>query len=690
MARVSAKKSVGQLMRSAVPVIESLEGRMLLSAAPSPIALPDYTRAAVDNPSPTMGYTPAQIRTAYGFDKVSIDGGSVVADGAGQTIAIIDAFSDPTLLGDVAVFDAQYGIAAPNLTIRNQTGGTILPPADGGWAGEISLDVEWSHAIAPGANIVLVETNSASDQDLTAGVLYARSLPNVSVISMSWGGSEFFQFVSPFGGSETDYDPDFTTPAGHQGITFIASAGDSGSDTQTQYPASSPNVLSVGGTTLNLDASGNYVSESSWSGTNGGYSTIEPEPNYQNAVQNSNFRSVPDVSYDADPSTGFSFYDSTPDDEGDPTGWSEVGGTSAGSPQWAALIAIANQSRASIGESTLAGPQTLSLLYGMYSAPGTTDYTDYTTDFNDVVDQSYPPPTQFGWGFGEAFTEATPGYDAITGLGTPHADAIVTALTTNDGANSSGGGGGGGGGTTTPSAPVQGSFVHLPTASTLAGSSGSVQILLFNSVVDHFTGPINITVYASTDNSAAGEDATLGTLAIRKLSLPGGATKMVKVKLSYSSSLSGNYFLVSSIAASNTDTTPTQVVSAAPVSVLPANVDLKTIFKNGDSVAVTAGKKESVFITVENIGNVTASGSITLSLYSSSDPTVDSTATLLTGGITKKINLKSGQSITVPVKFVAPAGLTPGNYFLVASIASTTSTPDSTTTNEVTAASTTA
>ena len=132
----------------------------------------------------------------------------------------------------------------------NQTGGSKLPSTDSGWAGEISLDVEWAHAIAPGANILLVEASSADTTDLMAAVDYARHAAGVSVVSMSWGGSEFFSWGGGESQSQTTYDPYFTTPAGHQGVTFIASAGDSGSQSGVQWPASSTNVLSVGGTSL--------------------------------------------------------------------------------------------------------------------------------------------------------------------------------------------------------------------------------------------------------------------------------------------------------------------------------------------------------------------------------------------------------------------------------------------------------
>ena len=143
----------------------------------------------------------------------------------------------------------------------------------GDWEAEEAMDVEWAHAIAPGANIILVEANSGSTSDLMAAVNTARNIPGVSVVSMSWGGNELtFNYF-------TNYNSYFTTPAGHIGITFLAATGDSGSP--ASYPAFSPNVLAVGGTTLTLNSDGSYNSETGWDGSGGGISQIESQPSYQ-------------------------------------------------------------------------------------------------------------------------------------------------------------------------------------------------------------------------------------------------------------------------------------------------------------------------------------------------------------------------------------------------------------------------
>jgi hypothetical protein len=385
---------------------EPLESRHLLSLSVAGYAVPDYLAnltasgvAPLATAGPT-GYTPAQIRQAYGFNNISFSNGTVAADGTGTTIAVVDAYDDPNIAGDLHQFDVQFSLPDPVLTKVNQNGGGSLPDANAGWATEIALDVEWAHAIAPGANILLVEAANSSLDNLMAAVNYARQAPGVNVVSMSWGGGEF--------PGENSFDSDFTTPSGHVGVTFVAASGDSGSP--VSYPAISPNVLSVGGTTLSLTSQGNYVSESGWNFSGGGVSGLEPQPAYQNGVvtQSTTFRTNPDVAYDADPSTGFPVYNSYGTSAS--AAWGQWGGTSDGAPQWAALIAIADQGRALTGQSSLDGPtQVLPMLYAMSAG-----------DFHDITSgNSDGSPRYF----------AAAGYDLVTGLGTPRADLVVNSLT---------------------------------------------------------------------------------------------------------------------------------------------------------------------------------------------------------------------------------------------------------------------
>jgi hypothetical protein len=383
------------------PLIEGLENRTLLSASqvlaePLIAAIPDASGSSI------VGYTPAQIRTAYGFNSVTLSNGAA-GTGAGQTIAIVDAYNDPNISSDLKTFDSEFGLAAASLKVVSQTGSTTaLPANNAGWDLEISLDVEWAHAIAPGANILLVEASSTSVSSLMTAVNYARNVASVSVVSMSWGAYEF--------SGETQYDGYFTTPTGHQSETFVAASGDEGSWYGPEWPASSPFVLAVGGTTLKLaNSSGTWGSETGWSDSTGGISNYESEPSYQTIAQTTGARTTPDVAYDANPNTGVAVYDSVAYDGG--KGWWEVGGTSAGTPQWAALVAIADQGRTVNGAGTLYGyAQTLPLLYSLYNS------TQYSQTFHDETVGS------------SGLYSAGPGYDAVTGLGSPKAAYVIQEL----------------------------------------------------------------------------------------------------------------------------------------------------------------------------------------------------------------------------------------------------------------------
>jgi subtilase family serine protease len=378
--------------RALRPTFDRLDGRILLSASP---------------------ITPAQIRQAYSENYTfNVNGRSYTANGAGQTIAIVIGGLDPYISNDLATFDRTYGISAPpSFQSVSFQGAQYNESADAML--ETSLDVEWTHAVAPGANILLVQAASMNNTDLLTAVNWARYQPGVSVVSMSWGGPE--------SSADRQYDGIFTTPAGHTGVTFVASSGDSGffnsprsNQVGVEWPASSPNVLSVGGTTLAVTASGAFAGESAWnlsyqpsygwSGGGGGYSRVYGEPSYQLGVQRTGLRTVPDVSYDA--GSYISIYDSDPNLRGlgmNP-GWNMVGGTSAGAPQWAAQIAEVDQGRALVGLRPLDGAsQTLPGIYAFSSA-----FRDITTGSNGY--------------------SATPGYDLATGLGTPVAYVLASDL----------------------------------------------------------------------------------------------------------------------------------------------------------------------------------------------------------------------------------------------------------------------
>ena len=413
--RVSpSSRSTRQARRQ--PSLEGLETRELLTTATPLFIVNQHGLAApMGSPGPT-GYTPSQIRQAYGFSQIAFtkNGSPVTANGQGRTIAIVDAYDDPTMATDLQTFDRQFGLtnptvtstysynpnaATPTFTKVNQSGGTAMPTGNTSWAVETSLDVEWAHAVAPGANILLVEANSASFSDLLTAVRWAASQPGVSAVSMSWGGGEFQ--------GESSYDSYFTTPSGHPGVVFIAASGDSGAP--PSYPAVSPNVLSVGGTSLNLTSTKAYSSESAWAGSGGGISAIESQPSYQKGVvtQSGTQRANPDVAYDSNPNTGFPIVDSYT--YGTTAPWAQIGGTSAAAPQWAGLVAIADQGRALNVQSPLDGrSQLLPMIYQMPSS-----------NFHDITT---------GTTTGTPNYSATTGYDLTTGRGSPIANLVVNSL----------------------------------------------------------------------------------------------------------------------------------------------------------------------------------------------------------------------------------------------------------------------
>jgi len=357
----------------------------------SPVA--GSTSVSLPTP-PESAFTPAAIRHAYGFDKLA-------NQGQGEVIGIVDAYDDPNIESDLAVFSSQFGLPActtNNACLRKVYSSGRQPAANANWAIEISLDVEWAHAIAPKATVLLVEAPSNSFSDLLNGVKTAVR-DGASVVSMSWTVGEF--------SSEASYDNNFAS----NDVTFTAAAGDSG--TGVAYPAASPDVIGVGGTSLVLSANGNYISETAWNGSGGGLSSVEREPLYQAQFgipdDSRGKRGAPDVSYDANPGTGFAIYDSV--GISGVTGWFQVGGTSAGTPQWAALVAIANSLRAAGRKANLSS--TNSVLYSLAK-------TGMAANFHSV--------TQGENGACGELCDAMPGYDYITGLGTPQASTLISAL----------------------------------------------------------------------------------------------------------------------------------------------------------------------------------------------------------------------------------------------------------------------
>ena len=347
----------------------------------------------VTTDTPT-GYDPATIKKYLGLS----------GTGSGQTIAIVVAYNAPNIAADLATFDSKFGLPAPKSFKKvSQTGSTsVLPATDANWALETSLDVEWAHALAPLASILLVEAKSSSLTDLSTAIDYAAK-SGASVISNSWGT------VGEINGEALNDTHCKLTKA-----VCVFSTGDSGNP--GGYPAYSPWVLAVGGTTMQLatDATGavSVASESAWSGSGGGSSIYEAKPDYQTGFGTGTGRAIPDVSYDADPSTGFAVYDSTPFNGS--SGWFQMGGTSAGAPQWAAILAAANQLRVAKRKTVLAAYATSAPLYRAQTiiyklTSGLADISTGPT--NGTCD----------------LCSVSVGYDYVTGLGSPRT-GIDTAL----------------------------------------------------------------------------------------------------------------------------------------------------------------------------------------------------------------------------------------------------------------------
>jgi subtilase family serine protease len=272
------------------------------------------------------GLSPATMKSVYNFSTSS-------TAGAGTTIAIVDAYDLPTAANDLNVFSKQFGLplcnsSNPCFQKVNQTGGTSYPRYNSGWGLEIALDIEWAHAIAPGAKILLVEAKTNSFTNLLAAEDYAAS--HAQYVSNSWGASEF--------SSEASYDSHFS----RSGVSFFVSAGDAG--LPAEYPSSSPGVISVGGTTLHFDSGGSFTGETGWSSGGGGCSTYETATSAQSAfsgyaqVNCGGTRATPDLSLDADPNSGAAVYDSSKY-QGQ-AGWYQVGGTSLSSPMAAGRAAV--------------------------------------------------------------------------------------------------------------------------------------------------------------------------------------------------------------------------------------------------------------------------------------------------------------------------------------------------------------
>jgi len=316
------------------------------------------------------GETPASIRAVY----------SVPSTGGAGTIAIVDAFDYPTAENDLGVFSSQFGLPActtANGCFTKVFAGGSKPRSNCGWGQEAALDIEWAHAMAPSAKIVLVEAASNSFANLFAAVDVATGVVTTGgggEVSMSWGGGEF--------SSEASNDGHFQNTS----VVYFAASGDTGG--VNIYPSTSPYVVSAGGTTIHRDRTGTFTGETGWSGSGGGPSKYETKLGYQSGVTGTDAtqRSAPDFSFDADPNSGVSVYDSTRCQG--LSGWLVFGGTSVSSPSLSGIVNLAGGASSTVSE--------LGTIYMNRTNAG---------DFRDITS-----------GTAGSFT-AKAGWDFVTGVG---------------------------------------------------------------------------------------------------------------------------------------------------------------------------------------------------------------------------------------------------------------------------------
>jgi kumamolisin len=378
------------------------------------IFVPEGHPIATATPLDTFAETPYsmacvyKVGTTYAGCNPSAGGTANLAKGGWGAIALVDAYDNPNAASDLKFFSTHWGLPAANFTkvYANSSFGTLngltascsgKPAGNMHWGLEEDLDIEWAHAMAPNAKIILVEACSSGSNDL----FFAEQVAGMKVkaagggdISNSFGFGEF--------SGQASYDQYLYKYYWYR-TTYFASAGDSGWG--SGYPSDSPWVVSAGGTTVNRDASGNFVNETCWSGSGGGVSTYETWPSqmgpwadYQYELAGQSARQTPDIAFNADPASGvlvYDTYESTP-------GWYTVGGTSVASPSLAGIVNSANNQQ---GQAPPTGGKYSThennMIYSQLYA-----HTAYSANFYDVK-----------LGSNGTGHNAGAGYDQCTGIG---------------------------------------------------------------------------------------------------------------------------------------------------------------------------------------------------------------------------------------------------------------------------------
>ncbi len=406
------------------------------------------------------GFGPGDLRSAY-----ALPSGTA---GNGQTVAIVDAFDDPNAEADLAVYRAQFGLPGCStangcFSKVNQTGATRpLPAANAGWAGEIALDLQMVSAACPNCHLLLVEANSDFGVDLFAAVDTAVAM-GARFVSNSYGGTE--------SADEVDVDTHFN----HPGVVFTASTGDDGYG--TSYPATSPYVTAVGGTSLSRSSTARGWTEQAWTGAGSGCSSFEAKPAFQKDPDCSG-RAIADVAAVADPRTGVAVYNTYQE-----SGWVVYGGTSASAPLIAATYA-------------LAGTPVTATFPNSYPYQSTSALNDVTTGSNGSCGGSY-------------LCTGASGYDGPTGLGTPNGVRAFTPAAAHGDII----------GTVTDAAtghPVASATVSVPAGSVTTDSAGRYDLSLPAGSYD-----VTAAAYGYNSNTVTGVTLAAGATTTADIALTG-------------------------------------------------------------------------------------------------------------------------------------------------------------------------
>lgn len=614
------------------------------SLPPAPADGSTQTIVPMAGSGTVVTYTPAQIRAAYGLSTVGstvtgLSAAQAANLGAGQTIYIVDAYHNPNTVAELTAFNQKFGLptcttksaslplpaastAGCELIIAYSNGNAGLnsaaPAYNSGWATEIALDVQWAHAIAPMARIVLIEAIDASVNNLTSAVRLANAM-GPGVVSMSFGAVE--------GSWVSSLDSTFTGSK----MLYLAATGDYG--TQVNWPSVSPNVIAVGGTSLSYSGTGSRT-ENGWSNTGGGTSAYVATPSYQTSavpgMGNRGRRAVADVGFNADPNTGQ--YVATIANGSTTVNWLSGGGTSISAPQWAGIMAIANANLVKNGKSALSSAH--SLLYTQIA----TNASSYASAFADVKSGSN----------GSCGTcSATTGYDQLVGLGTPNVANLVNLIN---------------GGSAPATAPVVNSASvtgKVGTALSFTVSASSANPLTYSLTGAPAGMSINSSGVLSWATPVAGSYSVIVKATDSKTNLSGQGTYSIKIDpatppVVTAASITGKVGTALSYKLSYTS------ANAVSFSLTGAPSGL-SIASNGTlSWASPVAGNYSVSVTAtDTVTKLTGSAKLSISIAAATPPTV--TVSNITGKAGVALSANVSTNSTNPVTYGltgAPSGMT--------------------------------